>query len=99
MIEGVVTPGRKLTLLDDLVTTGSSLIGAAEAVRAEGGVVEDAVVLIDRLEGGAEKLRRKGISLHSLSTILELAELLSEMQAIGEDQVLAIRAQVRGRET
>ena len=99
MIEGVVTPGRSLTLLDDLVTTGGSLIGAAEVVRAEGGIVEHAVVLIDRLEGGAEELRKKGISLHSLSTVLELAELLSEMQAIGEDQVRAIRAQVRARET
>ncbi|MBI4258396.1 MAG: orotate phosphoribosyltransferase [Thaumarchaeota archaeon] len=94
VIEGVLTPGRRVVLLDDLITTGSSLTQAAEAIRGEGGVVEDAVVLIDRMEGGVEEMRGRKISVHSLSNILEIANLLSEMQVIEEDKLKAIESQV-----
>lgn len=96
LIEGVLPPGKHVTMLDDLITTGNSITKAADIVRNEGGVVEDAVVLIDRLEGGAEELRKRGVKLHSLTTILEIANLLSETQVISEEHLKAIRAQVRG---
>ncbi|MBI2184439.1 MAG: orotate phosphoribosyltransferase [Thaumarchaeota archaeon] len=94
VIEGVLTPGRRVVLLDDLITTGSSLIQAADAIRSEGGVVADAVVLIDRMEGGADELRKREVTLHSLSSILEIVNLLSEMQVISDDQLNAIKSQV-----
>ena len=46
--------GDRVLLIDDLVTTGLTLKKAAEAVRAEGGVVTDAVVFLDREEGGKQ---------------------------------------------
>jgi orotate phosphoribosyltransferase len=57
-IEGVIAPGDRVLLVDDLITTGLSLRKAARAIVAEGGVVVDAVVLLDRLEGGKENLER-----------------------------------------
>jgi len=95
-IEGVLTSGDKVLLVDDLVTTGSSLRAAARVIRAEGGVVEDAVVLIDREEGGADALARDGIKLHSLLKITSIARKLYEIGVVTDEQLKTILKQVKG---
>ena len=59
--------GTKVALVDDVVTTGGSLLQARDALRDEVGVlVTDAIVVIDREEGGREILEKEGIRLTSL---------------------------------
>lgn len=94
-VEGVLAPGDRVLLVDDLITTGLSLRRAAKAVVAEGGVVNDAVVLLDRMEGGEEKLRKSGIRLHVLLNISEAANMLYETGAINEEQLKTILKQVK----
>lgn len=94
-VEGMVMPGDRVLLVDDLITTGRSLRMAAAAVRAEGGVVTDAVVLLDREEGGRERLAEDGVTLHYLLKISEAADRLHEMGAITEDQLRTILKQVK----
>lgn len=94
-VEGVIMPGDKILLIDDLVTTGLSLKKSALAVRAEGGLVSEAFVLLDREEGGEERLKKIGVKLHSVLKIREVAEKLYEMNAIGEDEMKVILSQVR----
>lgn len=94
-VEGVLAPGDRVLLVDDLITTGLSLRRAAKAVVAEGGVVNDAVVLLDREEGGEEKLRKSGIRLHTLLNISEAAKMLYETGAINEEQLKTILKQVK----
>jgi orotate phosphoribosyltransferase len=65
-VEGVLFSGDRVLLVDDLMTTGLTLKKAADAVRAEGGVVTDAVVFLDREEGGQVQLEKSGIKLHVL---------------------------------
>ena len=93
-VEGALTPGDRVLLIDDLITTGLSMRRAALAVRAEGGVVEDAVVLLDREEGGRRRLREEGITLHCLLRISEVAKKLYEMGAITREQREIILRQV-----
>jgi orotate phosphoribosyltransferase len=81
--------------MDDLITKGGSILKAAEAVRAEGGVVTDAVVLLDREENGASNLAEDGIKLHYLLTTTEVANKLCDMDAITEDQLNAILKQAK----
>lgn len=88
-------PGDSVLLLDDLITTGRSLIKAVEAIRAEGGVVTEAVVLMDREEGGKENLAEKNVTLHYLLKVSEAAEKLYEMDVIKEDQYKLIMKQVK----
>jgi len=95
-IEGVLAPGDRVLLVDDLVTTGLSLRRAAKAITAEGGVVKDAVVLLDREEGGEEKLRKSGIRLHALLCIGEVAKTLYDIGAINEEQLKTILKQIKG---
>lgn len=67
-VEGPPLPaGSRVFLLDDVLTTGGSLIQAVKAVREEAGVeVVGAMVIVDREEGGEENLRSEGLELVSL---------------------------------
>lgn len=94
-IEGVLAPGERVLLIDDLITTGLSLKKAAKAIIAEGGVVTDAAVLLDREEGGKEKLEKNGIKLHALLNVGETANKLCELGVIDEEQLKTIRKQIK----
>jgi orotate phosphoribosyltransferase len=94
-IEGVLAPGDRVLLIDDLITTGLSLRQAAKAIVAEGGVVSDVVVLLDREEGGTEKLQKSGIKLHALLNISEIVTKLREIGAIDEEQLKTILKQIK----
>lgn len=80
-------PGDRVLLVDDLITTGRSLLRTAEAVRSEGGVVNDAFVLLDREEMGRARLAKNNIEVHALFRISEIAERLFEIDAITEEQL------------
>jgi len=89
-IEGFLKPGSNVILVDDLVTTGSSIISAAEAIRAEGGVVNECIVLIDREEGAQQNLLRSGIHLQPISSISAIATRLHESGHIDQRKKNAI---------
>lgn len=94
-IEGILAPGDRVLLVDDLVTSGLSLRKAAKAIVAEGGVVTDAVVLLDRQEGGKQNLSRDGIKLHALLNVSDVANNLFETGAIDGDQLKTILKQIK----
>lgn len=94
-IEGILTPGDSVLLIDDLITTGLSLRKASEAIMAEGGLVKNAVVLLDREEGGKEQLRKSGIKLHALLNISDIVNRLYEIGAIDEEQLKTILKQIK----
>jgi orotate phosphoribosyltransferase len=73
-IEGNVEPGERVAILDDVITTGGSTITAIERARSEGLIVERAIALIDREEGG-----RENILLHCprVDAILTRSEIMS----------------------
>jgi orotate phosphoribosyltransferase len=94
-IEGIIAPGDRVLLIDDLITTGLSLQKATKAIRAESGVINDAVVLLDRQEGGKEKLAQNGARLHALLNVTEVAKTLQELGAIDDEQFRTILKQVK----
>jgi uridine monophosphate synthetase len=68
-IEGTFHPGERVVVVDDIVTDGASKLEAIEPLEAAGLVVEDLVVLIDREQGGRERLAVKGYRLHAVLTV------------------------------
>jgi orotate phosphoribosyltransferase len=70
MLEGLAIgesiAGAKTMVVDDVATTGGSIVKAVDAVRAAGGVVETALVIVDREEGAAETLQLNGMRLLSI---------------------------------
>ena len=72
-IEGPVLPeGTKVTVLEDVVTTGGSAIKAAEKLRDAGYVVDKIVSIVDRQEGGKDAMLEAGLELKSLFSLEEL---------------------------
>ena len=94
-VEGILVSGDRVLLVDDLVTTGLTLRKATEAIRAEGGIVEQAVAFLDREEGGKEKLAKNGIQLHTLLKISEVAKTLYESGALDEESLKTITKQIK----
>ena len=94
-VEGILLPGDRVLLMDDLITKGGSILKSAEAVRAEKGVVTDALVLLDREENGKNNLAKNGINLHYLLTTSQLARKLHDINAITEEQLDTILKQVK----
>jgi orotate phosphoribosyltransferase len=94
-VEGILVSGNKVLLVDDLLTTGLTLKKAADAVRAEGGIVTDAVVFLDREEGGKQVLEKDGVKLHPLLRISEIANTLYEIGAIDQESLKTILKQVK----
>lgn len=88
-------PGDRVLLIDDLITSGKSLRNAAMATQAEGGVINDVAVLVDREEGGKENLAKDNIKLHYLLKVSEAADKLCQMGTITEDQLKTILKQVK----
>ncbi|MDQ1278771.1 MAG: orotate phosphoribosyltransferase [Thermoproteota archaeon] len=94
-VEGILQPGDQVLLVDDVITTGGSLLTAVDAIRAEGGVVKDVLVLIDREEGGREALAKIDVELHCLTKISEMAKFLYEMETISKEQFKDIQKQIK----
>ncbi|MFQ6010644.1 MAG: orotate phosphoribosyltransferase [Nitrososphaerales archaeon] len=97
-IEGVLKPGAKVILVDDLVTSGASIISAAKAIREEGGIVSDCIVLIDREEGARRNLLRNKIQMHAISSVTALATQLYEDGRLDRDKKDDILNQTREAE-
>ncbi len=94
-VEGILVSGDRVLLVDDLITTGLNLTKAADAIRAEGGVVTEVVALLDREEGGKAKLEKTGLKIHTLLQMREVANTLYEIGAIDEESFKTILKQIK----
>lgn len=95
MVEGILVPGDRVLLVDDVITTGKNILAALQTIKSEGGVVTDALVLLDREEGGRQHLSKEGVNLHSVARISEIGRKLLDMDAISEAQFEDLTAQLR----
>lgn len=75
-VEGIWEAGERVVIIEDLISSGGSIIKTAEQLRELGLVVEDAIVLIDREQGGVENLAAAGIRAHSVFTLRQVLDLL-----------------------
>ncbi len=84
-VEGAFLPGQKVLLLEDVITSGGSILTAAETLQAEGLKVSDAVVLVDRKQGGVEALAEKGISVHPVLDIYTIMDVIKSQDLIDSE--------------
>ena len=85
IVEGVYETGQTVLIIDDLITGGSSVVKTAERLEAADLFVEDALVLVDRQQGGAERLRRESINLVSILTLEAVLHYLGSSRKISEE--------------
>ena len=85
-IEGIYHPNDRVLIMDDLLAGGGSIMATALQLGEAGLIVRDAVVLLDRQQGGRERLRGQGINLISLLTLEVLLNYLVSNDKINEEK-------------
>lgn len=81
-IEGAFTVGQQVLVVEDLVTSGSSVFETIEPLEIEGLKTSDIVVMLDREQGGKKHISDKGKNLHSVITMTEMVDILEKENKI-----------------
>jgi orotate phosphoribosyltransferase len=74
LAEGGDIDGRRLTVVEDVVTSGGQVVTSCGDLRERGAIIETALCVIDREAGGREALRDIGVDLRPLFTLTELSQ-------------------------
>ena len=85
LIEGVLSEGDKVVIVDDVATTGGTIARGVKAIRDVGGSIDKAVVFIDRLQGAKEKLSKLGVKLYSILDIKSVLNMLYQEKLISSE--------------
>lgn len=85
MIEGVFNKGQSCLIIEDVITTGGSILETATDLEEAGLKVNDLVVLIDREQGGRENLEQK-YKTHTILTISSVLKTLLESSVINSEE-------------
>ena len=96
MIEGIFTKGQNCLLVEDVITSGKSLLETIPEIESEGISVSDIVVVLDRQQGGKELLENKGFRVHTLFTISEVCTILSEEGLLDGEEIARINEFLAG---
>lgn len=72
LAEGAEVAGKRIVIIEDVVTTGGQVILSARDLREAGALVEDVICVIERSAEGRDKLAAEGLRLHSLFRMEEL---------------------------
>jgi orotate phosphoribosyltransferase len=94
-IEGKMDANDRILMIDDLITTGKSVVQAAEAAREQGGQVTELVVLLDREQGGCEFLLSNNIRPHVLFNVSDAFKWLNEVKLLSGDHYQVITDYVK----
>ena len=76
----------KVVMIDDVATTGGSVVNAIKSLKEVNVAINDAYVIVNRMEGANEALKELGVQMHSVLDILQITEILHEQNLI--DQVI-----------
>ncbi|XP_066542588.1 uridine 5'-monophosphate synthase-like isoform X4 [Hoplias malabaricus] len=99
MIEGVIKAGDVCLIVEDVVTSGNSVLETARLLEKEGLKVKDAVVLLDREQGGRDMLESEGITLHPVFTISTLLDVLLDAKRIDPATRTSVKTFIKGNQT
>jgi len=87
---GTVEKGDHILFFDDVVSSADSKLEGIKPLEEQGGKVETVLVVVDREQGGREKLEELGYEFHALATISEITEDLLHAKHITEENARQI---------
>ncbi len=87
VIEGQWSPGERVVIIEDVATSGGSILDSALQLRSLGLIVEDAVVLIDREHNARDRLALAGIKMHSVVGLSDMLHILVESGQLTDDKL------------
>ncbi|XP_019410053.1 PREDICTED: uridine 5'-monophosphate synthase isoform X1 [Crocodylus porosus] len=96
LVEGTIVPEQTCLIIEDIVTSGSSILETVDVLQKEGLKVTDAIVLLDREQGGKAMLADKGIHLHSVCTLSTVLEILQKQKKVDSEMVKEVQKFIEG---
>ena len=94
VIEGKVAGGSRILLVDDVGTTGLSLLNAVKALRASKMVVNNAFTIINRFEGARELMASENVKLYEITDIIEICSILQKANLLDNEIFERIKKQI-----
>ncbi len=93
-VEGKINDGMKVVMIDDVATTGGSVVNAIKSLKEVNISVEDAYVIVNRMEGADEALSELGVKMHSVLDILQITQELYEQKIVEQDVLEKVKKQI-----
>ena len=93
-VEGMYEKGLKILMINDIVTSGTTVIETARDLAKEGLRVNTVLVVVDREQGAHRSLEKRGIQLKSLFVMSELLRYLNEEGRLSDDTMRTVVAYV-----
>ena len=92
-IEGKLRKGMRVVLVDDVATTGISLVNTIKTLRESGAIVTDACVIINRFEGSTDLLNKENVKLHEITNVIEITNLLNKENLVDHQTIELVKKQ------
>jgi orotate phosphoribosyltransferase len=94
-VEGKIHEGMKVVMIDDVATTGGSVVNGIKSLKEVKIKVEDAYVIVNRMEGADEALKDQGVTLHSITNVIQITKSLHEQNLVGDDILQKVHEQIK----
>ena len=93
-VEGKIHDNMKVVMIDDVATTGGSVVNAIKSLKEVNITVKDAYVIVNRMEGADEAMLELGVKMHSILNILQITEALFEQDLIDASVLEKVKKQI-----
>lgn len=93
-VEGKIWEEMKVVMIDDVATTGGSVVNAIKSLKEAKVTVEDAYVIVNRMEGAEQALKEQGVTMHSLTDVMQITESLHERNLVDENILQKVQSQI-----
>ena len=96
-VEGKIRDGLKVVMIDDVATTGGSVVNGIKSLKDAKVEVNDAYVIVNRMEGADEALKEQGVNLHSIATVMQITKALHEQNLVDDNILQKVQDQINAK--
>jgi len=96
-IEGKIHDGLRVVMIDDVATTGGSVVNGIKALKEANVEVKDAYVIVNRMEGADEALKEQGVTLHNIANVMQITKALHEENLVNDDILQKVQDQINAK--
>ena len=93
-VEGEIHEGMSVVMIDDVATTGGSVVNAIKSLNKVNISIKDAYVIVNRMEGADEALLELDVKMHSVLNILQITEALYEQNLVDKNILEKVKNQI-----
>jgi len=94
-VEGKIHEGLKTVMIDDVATTGGSVVSAIKSLKGVKIKIEDVFVIVNRKEGADEALMEQGVRLHAITDVMQITKVLNEENLVGDHILKRVQEQMK----